>query len=89
MTGPAVIRARGTTVLMITLAIGELASAAINQLKSLTGGADGLVGFPPTQALFGGEGMVEESEVYNYALAVAVISVVVTVLVLRSPAASC
>ncbi|GGJ75718.1 hypothetical protein GCM10011583_03960 [Streptomyces camponoticapitis] len=86
VTGPAVIRARGTTVLMITLAIGELASAAINQLKSLTGGADGLVGFPPTQALFGGEGMVEESEVYNYALAVAVISVVVTVLVLRSPA---
>ncbi|MFI6082442.1 branched-chain amino acid ABC transporter permease [Streptomyces sp. NPDC051217] len=86
VTGPAVIRARGTTVLMITLAIGELASAAINQLKSLTGGADGLVGFPPTQALFGGEGMVEESEVYNYALAVAVIAVVVTVLVLRSPA---
>lgn len=86
VTGPAVIRARGTTVLMITLAIGELASAAINQLKSVTGGADGLVGFPPTQALWGGEGMVDESEVYNYALAVAVVAVVVTLLVLRSPA---
>ncbi|WP_329381575.1 branched-chain amino acid ABC transporter permease [Streptomyces sp. NBC_01716] len=86
VTGPAVIRARGTTVLMITLAIGELASAAINQLKSVTGGADGLVGFPPTQALFGGEGMVDEDEVYNYALVVAVVAVVVTVLVLRSPA---
>ncbi|MFD3524426.1 branched-chain amino acid ABC transporter permease [Streptomyces sp. NPDC058653] len=86
VTGPAVIRARGTTVLMITLAIGELAGAAINQLKSLTGGADGLVGFPATQALFGGEGMVEEDEVYNYALVVAVVAVVVTVLVLRSPA---
>ncbi|MFI6695743.1 branched-chain amino acid ABC transporter permease [Streptomyces sp. NPDC050433] len=86
VTGPAVIRARGTTVLMITLAIGELASAAINQLKSVTGGADGLVGFPPTQALWGEEGMVDESEVYNYALAVAVVAVVVTLIVLRSPA---
>lgn len=86
VTGPAVIRARGTTVLMITLAIGELASAAINQLKSVTGGADGLVGFPATQALWGGEGMTDESEVYNYALAVSVVAVVVTLVVLRSPA---
>lgn len=86
VTGPAVIRARGTTVLMITLAIGELTSAAINQLKSVTGGAGDLVGFPATQALFGGEGMVEEDQVYNYALVVAVVAVAVTVAVLRSPA---
>ncbi|MFD5779818.1 branched-chain amino acid ABC transporter permease [Streptomyces sp. NPDC126933] len=86
VTGPAVIRARGTTVLMITLAVGELTSAVINQFKSVTGGADGLVGFPATQALWGGEGMFEESEVYNYALVVAVIAVAVTLLVLRSPA---
>lgn len=85
-TGPAVIRARGTTVLMITLAIGELSSAVINQFKSATGGADGLVGFPSTQALWGGEGMTDESQVYNYALVVAVIAVAVTLLVLRSPA---
>ncbi|MFD5113184.1 branched-chain amino acid ABC transporter permease [Streptomyces sp. NPDC058391] len=86
VTGPAVIRARGTTVLMITLAVGELTGAVINQFKSATGGADGLVGFPATQALWGGEGMFEESEVYNYALVVAVIAVAVTLLVLRSPA---
>ncbi|MFI5737834.1 branched-chain amino acid ABC transporter permease [Streptomyces anulatus] len=84
--GPAVIRARGTTVLMITLAIGELTGAVVNQLKSVTGGADGLVGFPATQALWGGEGMLEESELYNYALVVAVVAVSVTLLVLRSPA---
>ncbi|WP_274034288.1 branched-chain amino acid ABC transporter permease [Streptomyces sp. MMBL 11-1] len=84
--GPAVIRARGTTVLMITLAIGELTGAVVNQLKSVTGGADGLVGFPATRALWGGEGMLEESELYNYALAVAVVAVSVTLLVLRSPA---
>ncbi|MEU2249254.1 ABC transporter permease [Streptomyces sp. NPDC019224] len=86
VTGPAVIRARGTTVLMITLAVGELTSAVINQLKSVTGGADGLVGFPATQALWGGEGMTEERELYVYAAVVAVIAVALTLLVLRSPA---
>ncbi|MGW7090766.1 branched-chain amino acid ABC transporter permease [Streptomyces sp. NPDC054874] len=84
--GPAVIRARGTTVLMITLAIGELTGAVVNQLKSVTGGADGLVGFPATRALWGGEEMLEESQLYNYALVVAVVAVSVTLLVLRSPA---
>lgn len=86
LTGPAVIRARGTTVLMITLAIGELTGAVINQFKSVTGGTDGLVGFPATQALWSGEGMFEESELYMYTLVVAVIAVAVTLLVLRSPA---
>ncbi|MFE2020870.1 ABC transporter permease [Streptomyces sp. NPDC059499] len=86
VTGPAVIRARGTTVLMITLAIGELSGAVINQIKSVTGGADGLVGFPATRAVWGGEEMFEESELYTYALVVAVIAVAVTLLVLRSPA---
>ncbi|WP_103531025.1 ABC transporter permease [Streptomyces sp. SM11] len=84
--GPAVIRARGTTVLMITLAIGELTGAVVNQLKSVTGGADGLVGFPATRAFWGGEEMLEESELYTYALVVAVVAVAVTLLVLRSPA---
>ncbi|MYV56404.1 branched-chain amino acid ABC transporter permease, partial [Streptomyces sp. SID3212] len=86
LTGPAVIRARGTTVLMITLAIGELTGAVVNQFKSVTGGADGLVGFPATQALWGGEGMTGESDVYRYALVVAAVAVAATLLVLRSPA---
>ncbi|TRV80175.1 ABC transporter permease [Streptomyces sp. 130] len=86
VTGPAVIRARGTTVLMITLAVGELTSAVINQVKSVTGGADGLVGFPATQALWGGEGMTEERELYVYAAVVAVVALALTLLVLRSPA---
>ncbi|NEC64890.1 ABC transporter permease [Streptomyces sp. SID9727] len=86
VTGPAVIRARGTTVLMITLAVGELTSAVINQVKSVTGGADGLVGFPATQALWGGEGMTEERELYVYAAVVAVVAVALTLTVLRSPA---
>ncbi|MGW2590901.1 branched-chain amino acid ABC transporter permease [Streptomyces sp. NPDC001515] len=86
VTGPAVIRARGTTVLMITLAVGELTSVVINQVKSLTGGADGLVGFPATRAPWSGEGMTGESELYRYALVVTVVAVAATLLVLRSPA---
>ncbi|MEV3929759.1 MULTISPECIES: ABC transporter permease [unclassified Streptomyces] len=86
VTGPAVIRARGTTVLMITLAVGELTGAVINQVKSVTGGADGLVGFPATRLLWGREGMTDESELYAYALVVAVVTVSVALLVLRSPA---
>ncbi|MFZ4276793.1 ABC transporter permease subunit [Streptomyces arboris] len=86
LTGAVVVRARGTTVLMITLAVGELTGAAVNQFTSVTGGSDGLVGFPATRALWGGEGMTEEATLYTYALAVTVIAVAVTLLVLRSPA---
>ncbi|MCK1795004.1 ABC transporter permease [Streptomyces sp. XM4193] len=86
VTGPAVIRARGTTVLMITLAVGELTVVAIDQLKSITGGTDGLVGFPGPQLLPGGAELIEEMEVYHYALVVAVIAVAATMLLLRSPA---
>ena len=86
LTGPAVIRARGTTVLMITLAVGELTVIAIDQLKSLTGGTDGLVGFPGPQLVWGGAELIDEVEVYHYALAVAVAALAVTLLVLRSPA---
>ncbi|MEU1291189.1 branched-chain amino acid ABC transporter permease [Streptomyces sp. NPDC005840] len=86
VTGPAVVRARSTTVLMITLAVGELASAVAGRLTSVTGGADGLVGFPPTRALWGTAGMVEERDVYTYALVVTALAVAVTLLVLRSPA---
>lgn len=86
VTGPAVIRARGTTVLMITLAIGELTGVAINQLTSVTGGTEGLVGFPPPRPLWGTEALTEEREVYGYALAVTVCALAATLLLLRSPA---
>lgn len=84
VTGPAVVRARGTTVLMITVAVGELTSTAISQTKSVTGGTDGLYGFDPTQALWGGEPLIEESDIYGYVLAVAAVAITGTVLVLRS-----
>ncbi|WBB61566.1 ABC transporter permease [Streptomyces sp. WMMC500] len=86
VTGPAVIRARGTTVLMITLAVGELTAIAIGQWKSVTGGTDGLAGFPSTQAFWGGEPLFEELAIYQYAAVVVVFVVAVALVLLRSPA---
>ncbi|WP_181763749.1 ABC transporter permease [Streptomyces albidus (ex Kaewkla and Franco 2022)] len=86
VTAPAVIRARGTTVLMITLAIGELTVVAAGELKSVTGGTEGLIDFPPTQALWGGEPLIDESPAYNYSLVVAACAIALTLFFLRSPA---
>lgn len=84
VTGPAVIRARGTTVLMITVAVGELTAIAIGQWKSVTGGTDGLAGFPSTQAFWGGEPLFEELAIYQYAAVVVVCVVAVALVLLRS-----
>ncbi|MFW6722666.1 ABC transporter permease subunit [Streptomyces sp. MAR4 CNY-716] len=86
VTGPVVIRARGTTVLMITVAVGELTAIAIGQWKSVTGGTDGLAGFPSTQAFWGGEPLFEELAIYQYAAVVVVCVVAVALVLLRSPA---
>ncbi|MBW1599219.1 ABC transporter permease [Streptomyces sp. JJ38] len=86
LTGPAVIRARGTTVLMITLAIGELTVIAIDQMRWLTGGTDGFVGFAPVRWLWFTEPLTDEFAVYGYALTVAAVAVALTLLVLHSPA---
>ncbi|QKW05183.1 ABC transporter permease [Streptomyces sp. NA04227] len=86
VTGPAVIRARGTTVLMITLAVGELTSTAVAQMKSVTGGTDGFFDFPATVPLWGGEELSDEVAVYGYVLSAVAVVLVVTVLVLRSRA---
>ncbi|EST26618.1 hypothetical protein N566_23720 [Streptomycetaceae bacterium MP113-05] len=84
--GPAVIRARGTTVLMITLAVGELTHTTISRLTSVTGGTEGLVGFPATEPWWGAGPPSEESAVYGYALTVCGCALAVTLLFLHSPA---
>ncbi|MGW0737060.1 ABC transporter permease subunit [Streptomyces sp. NPDC002851] len=83
ITGPAVIRARGTTVLMITLAVGELTHTAVVQMTSVTGGTDGFFGFPPTRPLWGVKALSGEVVTYHYVLAAATVVLVTTVLVLR------
>nr|WP_206313876.1 ABC transporter permease [Streptomyces coryli] len=86
LTGPAVIRTRGTTVLMVTLAVGELTGTAIGQWKSVTGGTDGLAGFPLSRPLWGSGELLEEGDLYLYALVVAGCAVALTLLLLRSTA---
>ncbi|MER7408823.1 branched-chain amino acid ABC transporter permease [Streptomyces cacaoi] len=86
LTGPAVVRARGTTVLMITLALGELTHTALGGMTSLTGGTDGLSGFPATRPLWGAEPLADEAATYGYVLVVAVLALAVTLMLLRSPA---
>ncbi|MDI3404092.1 branched-chain amino acid ABC transporter permease [Streptomyces cavernicola] len=86
LTGPAVIRARGVTVLMITLAIGELTRTAVAQMTSVTGGTDGFFGFPATRPLWGAEPLGDEVGTYQYVLTAAAAVLVTTVLVLRSRA---
>ncbi|RII13891.1 leucine/isoleucine/valine transporter permease subunit [Streptomyces sp. YIM 130001] len=86
VTGPAVIRARGTTVLMITLAVGELTSTVIGQAKSVTGGTDGLYGFPATEPFWGSGPLADERSAYVYVLTVAALAVAATWLFLRSSA---
>lgn len=74
---PLVVYARGVYVLMITLAIGELAITVAGRWKSVTGGTDGLVAAP---ALDTDRGR------YLYALAVVGVIVALVLLALRSPA---
>jgi branched-chain amino acid transport system permease protein len=45
MTGPLILRTRGLTLVMLTLAVATLLHELANSFKSVTGGADGLFGF--------------------------------------------
>ncbi|MDQ7907881.1 branched-chain amino acid ABC transporter permease [Phytohabitans sp. ZYX-F-186] len=77
LTAALVVYARGVVVLMITLAIGELAITVASRWKAATGGTDGLI----ATAAF-------DSDRARYLYALAVVGVVVTLvlLALRSPA---
>ncbi|TCO54048.1 branched-chain amino acid ABC transporter permease [Actinocrispum wychmicini] len=85
-TAPAIVWARGVTVLMITLAIGELTTTAAAQWTSLTGGTDGLAAIPPVRPFWGAPGMISDRATYWYVLVVASVAITVTVVVLRGPA---
>ncbi|MFG3053257.1 branched-chain amino acid ABC transporter permease [Kitasatospora sp. NPDC048239] len=85
LTGPVVARARGVTVLMITLALGELTATAAARWSSVTGGTDGLAGIAPVRVFWGAAPLTGDPAVYRYVVAVAACAVTATVLVLRSP----
>ncbi len=77
LTAPLVVYARGVFVLMITLAIGELAITVAGRWKSVTGGTDGLIAASTFDT---------DRTRYLYALAVVGAIVALVVLALRSPA---
>ncbi|BCB81847.1 branched-chain amino acid ABC transporter permease [Phytohabitans flavus] len=77
LTAPLVVYARGVIVLMITLAIGELAITVASRWKSVTGGTDGLIAAPTLDT---------DRARYLYTLAVVVVLVALVLLALRSPA---
>lgn len=77
LTAPLVVYARGVYVLMITLAIGELAIIVAGRWKSVTGGTDGLLAASTFDTDRGR---------YLYALVVAGAIVALVLVALRSPA---
>lgn len=86
LTGPVVLRTRGTVFLMVTLALGELVATVASRWTSLTGGSDGLVAIPAMRPWPDADPLVDPRQIYFYVLAVTVPVVVVALLILSSPA---
>ncbi|MFI1580653.1 ATP-binding cassette domain-containing protein [Embleya sp. NPDC020630] len=86
LTAPIVVRTRGVTVLMITLAVGELVRTAAEKWKSVTGGTDGKSGIPPIEPFWGMGDLVDDVDTYWYVLLTTLVVIALTALVLRSPA---
>ncbi|MGC0422814.1 ATP-binding cassette domain-containing protein [Embleya sp. AB8] len=82
---PIVVRTRGVTVLMITLAIGELVRTAAEKWKSVTGGTDGKSGVPPIEPFWGMGDLADDVDTYWYVLITTLVVLALTALVLRSP----
>jgi branched-chain amino acid transport system permease protein len=83
-TGWLLVRARGTYLLMLTLAIGELLALVAIAQVGLTGGSDGLANVP-TLALLPDVALRHVAVVYWYVAAVVLIMGLLIALVIRSP----
>jgi branched-chain amino acid transport system permease protein len=85
LTAPLVVRARGIAVLMITLAVGELARIVAGWARAVTGGTDGLVALTAPRPFWGLPPLDTDRAVYLYVLAVAGVVTALVATVLRSP----
>jgi branched-chain amino acid transport system permease protein len=87
LTGPLVLRARGLTLVMLTLAVATMIEqlANANAMKPITGGADGLFGFKiaPVLGLFPFD--LAGRTAYWYSLGVVAVVFLVCKLVVNSP----
>ncbi|MEV8512611.1 branched-chain amino acid ABC transporter permease [Dactylosporangium sp. NPDC051484] len=86
LTAPLVVYARGTVVLMITLALGELTTTVAGRWKSVTHGTDGMLALGRVVPLPGLAALDTDGAVYLYTLAVVTVLVTALLLALRSPA---
>ncbi|MET7962258.1 branched-chain amino acid ABC transporter permease [Micromonospora zamorensis] len=86
LTVPLVVHARGVIVLMITLAIGELAVTVLGRWRSVTGGTDGLAGIAAVRPFWGLPVLANDQARYLYALVVVTVLVGAVLLLLRTRA---
>jgi branched-chain amino acid transport system permease protein len=86
VTAPLVVYARGVVVLMITLALGELAVTTAGRWKSVTGGTDGLAGMPSVRPAWGLPVLDSDRARYLYVLVVVGVVVCAALAVLHTPA---
>ncbi|MET7808258.1 branched-chain amino acid ABC transporter permease [Micromonospora chersina] len=84
VTVPLVVSARGVVLLMITLAVGELAVTVVGRWRSVTGGTDGLAGVPAARPLWGTAVLATDRARYLYTLVVVAVLVGVVLLVLHT-----
>lgn len=84
VTAPVLTKARGTTFLMITLAIGELVEVGITRWSSLTGGSEG-TSAAPIRPFFGLPELRLDGLVYYYTLALFLVLFLVVSILARSP----
>jgi branched-chain amino acid transport system permease protein len=85
VTGPIILRARGLTLIMLTLAITSMLEEFAVTAKSITGGDDGLTGYhiDPVLGLFHFD--IYFRTAYFYALAVLAVAFIVARIVVNSP----
>jgi branched-chain amino acid transport system permease protein len=85
ITGPVVLRARGITLVMMTLAVATMLLELANSMRWLTGGADGLYGFRIAPLLGRFEFDLEGQTAYVYVAVMFLIVFVICKLVVNSP----
>lgn len=85
LTGSVVVRTRGVTFLMLTLAVGELAHSAAIQWRGISGGSDGLSSIPAVVPLPGMAPLVNDGLVFYYVLAVFLLFYAAVRMIVRSP----
>src|SRR6476469_4607494 len=85
ITGPVVLRARGITLVMMTLAVATMLLELANSQRWLTGGADGLYGFRIAPLLGRFEFDLAGKTAYVYVAVVFLIVFVVCKLLVNSP----